>query len=463
MGGLEVYWGRHAPTAYDFEGSPNRKHWSRLCGTTHGEGGQDVFAFSPVEARFVRWKCRSFERDQPPEIVEINLYGPADAASVIEPGRINALGHAPVLLAQGESITVDFGYERSPLGALIAWGETYGTDFSAHLSDDGVSFREVGRISTGDGGNDSFWWRSTKARYFRLTVHTSSAPAGAIVRELKLRILNKDRMPIGLLERAAVAGRGDLYPQSLLGRQIYWTALGEFAQAEQALFDEYGNLEPRRSAPQITPLLRIGGGLHGAPASASINQTLIDGALPIPTVTWSALDVELQVTALAHEGQAIVEYRAVNRGRVRKSGSLVLAARPVQINPYWQHGGHARIDAIKLKGRRLSVNDRVYAAFSSDPDVVAIVDFDRGDVVRLIEKRRRRTAKSARSDSGLVSAACEFAFSLAPGGSCGGCRFLAHAGGRRAARACGLRADPHESRADVAGKTRGAKDHGRRR
>ena len=417
LGGLEVYWGRHAATTYDFEGSADGKDWIRLCGTTHGEGGQDVFAFSPVEARFVRWKCGSFERSQPPEIVEINLYGPADAASVREAGRIDALGRAPALLPPGQSITVDFGYERSPLGALIAWGKTYGTDFSAHLSDDGVNFREVGRISTGDGGSDSFWWRSTKARYFRLTLHAASAPEGAVVQELKLRILNKDRMPIGRLERAAVAGRGDLYPQSLLGRQVYWAAVGEFDRADQALFDEYGDLEPRRGFPQITPLLRLGGALHGAPASKSIDQALLDGALPIPTVIWSALDVELQVTALAHAGQAIVEYRAVNRGAVAKKGSLALAVRPVQVNPYWQHGGHARIDAIAVRGRRLWVNDRIYAAFSSEPEAVAIADFDGGDVVRLIEKRRRRTARSVRSDSGLVSAVCEFGFSLPPGGS----------------------------------------------
>ena len=41
------------------------------------------------------------------------------------------------------------------------------------------------------------------AAIFRLTVHEASSPEGAIVNELKLRILNKDRMPIGQLERAA--------------------------------------------------------------------------------------------------------------------------------------------------------------------------------------------------------------------------------------------------------------------
>jgi hypothetical protein len=84
--------------------------------------------------------------------------------------------------------------------------------FSVHLSDDGETFREVGRIETGDGDSDSFWWRSTTSRYFRLTVHEASSPDSTVVNELKHRILNKDRMPIGQTERAALAGRGGFYP-----------------------------------------------------------------------------------------------------------------------------------------------------------------------------------------------------------------------------------------------------------
>ncbi|MBV9288238.1 MAG: discoidin domain-containing protein, partial [Hyphomicrobiales bacterium] len=308
LGGLEVYWGRQAPTAYRFEGSADEKVWSELCRTRHGEGGQDVFAFPPVAARFVRLVCEPFEREQSIEIVEVNLYGPAVAARVLEPGRLDALGRAPVTIQTGESITVDLGYVRSPLGALIAWGKSHGTVFSAHLSDDGRDFREVGRIATGDGGADSFWWRSTTARYLRLTVHEASAPEGAVVDELKLRILNKDRMPIGALERAAAAGRGELYPQSLLGRQVYWTALGEFDTAEQALFDEYADLEPERAGPQIAPLVRIGRRLHGVPVAKAVSQSLVEGALPIPSVAWSFGAIEVRATALAQDGQAIVGY-----------------------------------------------------------------------------------------------------------------------------------------------------------
>jgi hypothetical protein len=417
LGGLEVYWGKQAPVVYAFESSLDGKVWDRLCGTRHGEGGQDVFAFPPAAARFVRWTSETPQPERGWEIVEINLYDPADAASVLEPGRIGALGGAPVPVPAGESVTVDLGYVRFPLGAFIEWGAHHGTVFSVHLSDDGATFREVGRIETGDGGSDSFWWRSTTSRYLRLTIHEANSPEGAVINELKLRILNKDRMPIGALERAALAGRGDLYPQSLLGRQIYWTALGEFDQSEEALFDEYANLEPQRGSGQTMPLLRLGGALHGAPASAGISQSLVEGSLPIPSVVWSAQDVELRTTALAHAGAALVEYRVANRSDSTRMGALVLTVRPVQINPYWQHGGHAAIKAIAADGKRLRVNDQIYVAFSSEPDAVTIADFDGGDVVRLIESGPQQAVRSLCSDSGLLSAACEFAFSLKPGDS----------------------------------------------
>ena len=415
LGGLEVYWGGRAAEKYGFQSSLDGKSWSPLCSTRHGEGGQDVFAFPPVEARFVRWSCEAPGPARRQEIVQINLYAPVDGAKVLEEGRVAALGHAPIELPAGESITVDFGCVRSPLGALVEWGERFGVVFSAHLSDDGRNFREVGRMTTRDGGADSFWWRSTTSRFFRLTVHEASAPQGAIVKELKLRILNKDRMPIGQLERAARKGRADLYPQSLLGRQVYWTVLGEFGHDGEALFDEYGNLEAQRGFGQLMPLLRLGGSLHGVPASGTISQSLAEGSLPIPSVVWSVQDIELRATALAHAGQALVEYRMANRGSIQQEGALVLAARPVQINPYWQHGGHALINAISVDGAAMRVNDSPYAAFSREPDVVTIAEFEEDDVVRLLQRGPQATVRSLRSDTGLLSAACEFAFDLGPG------------------------------------------------
>ena len=293
LGGLEVYWGKQcAGNLCDSSPRWTASNGPFFVDTRHGEGGQDVFAFPPVAARFVRWPVTTRNRSEDFEIVEINLYDPADAASVKEEGRIAALGHAPVKLPTGESITVDFGHVRSPLGALIEWGETYGTVFSVHLSDDGESFREMGRITTGNGGSDSFWWRSTTSRYFRLTVHETSSPEGAIVNELKLRILNKDRMPIGQLERAALAGRGDLYPQSLLGRQVYWTALGEYDRGRGSAVRR---IRQPRAAARIGPD-------HATASRSAVHCTERPGApsdQPIPCRRLAA-DSDRRVVGAGH-------------------------------------------------------------------------------------------------------------------------------------------------------------------
>lgn len=250
LGGLEIYWGRRAAAQYEFHRSLDGKTWERLCGSRHGEGGQELFGFPPTAARFVRLSADNPDRNPGPEVVQINLYGPDDAVSVLEAGRIAALGSAPVRLPVGESITADFGYVRSPAGLRVDWGEAYGIDFSVSVSEDGKNFRQMGRIANGQGLYDNYYWPSIEGRFVRLTLHAASSPEGAIVKQIKLRVLSKDRMPIGLLERAACAGRGELYPQSLLGRQVYWTVLAEAEEPEEALFDEYGNLEPQQGAPR---------------------------------------------------------------------------------------------------------------------------------------------------------------------------------------------------------------------
>ena len=415
LGGIEVYWGTLFADVYSIQSSLDGQTWTHLCATGFGEGGQNVFAFPPTPVRHLRLRGRNAAPDRGLQIVEINLYSPEEAARVQEAGRIAALGHGPVTVSCGESITVDFGYIRSPLGVLVKWGKAYGTHFSVHLSDDGAHYREVGRIETGNGDYDNFYWRITTSRYLRFTVNAANRPEGAIIDELKLRILNKDRMPIGQLERAAQQARPDLYPQSLLSRQVYWTVIGEWDHPEEALFDEYGNLEPHIGAGQITPLLRLDGKLHGAPGATRISHTLAEGSLPIPAVEWVTSGLEVRSTALAAGGVALVEHRVCNTSGGPRRGALVLAQRPVQINPYWQHGGHAIVNAIAIDGRRIDVNGRPFVSLSRDPDVVTIVDFRDGDVVSLIDAAPLQTGTSLNSNSGLVSAACEFEFSLDPG------------------------------------------------
>ena len=285
--------GRQAPNPMGSSPRSTAKRGPHLCRTRHGEGGQEVFAFPPVAARFVRWTCDDPVQSSGLEIVDINLYGPADAASVRrrDGSRRSGMPRSGSPRARASpSISAMF----DPRWARSSNGETTTEPTSRCISPTTEeSFREVGRIGTGNGVSDSFWWRSTTSRYFRLTVHEASSPEGAIVNELKLRILNKDRMPIGQLERAALAGRGDLYPQSLSGRQVYWTVLGEFDHAEEALFDEYGNLEPRARLPPDHAAASAGRGLARGACERRDQPIPCRWLASDPERRWSALEVEL--------------------------------------------------------------------------------------------------------------------------------------------------------------------------
>ena len=151
-----------------------------------------------------------------------------------------------------------------------------------------------------------------------------------------------------------------------------------------------------------------------------------------------------------------------NKGATTRKGALVLAVRPVQINPYWQHGGHAAINSIAVDGQEVNVNDRLYATFSLAPDSVAVADFDNGDVVRLIDKgpqenraepslrlwppqRRLRIRLLARARRKLRRR-----------------RVGADAGRRQAADGDAVRRLARDRCAGLAGEDRPAKDHGRR-
>ena len=81
----------------------------------------------------------------------------------------------------------------------------------------------------------------------------------------------------------------------------------------------------------------------------------------------------------------LAEYQRRRTGAATtQKGALVLAVRPVQVNPYWQHGGHAADQRDRRRWRALARSTTGPTPRSRrDPDAVAVADFDGGDVVRL--------------------------------------------------------------------------------
>jgi hypothetical protein len=140
---------------------------------------------------------------------------------------------------------------------------------------------------------------------------------------------------------AKAAPRGT-YPRYLIGEQAYWTVVGSDDGEHEALIGEDGSVEPFKGGFSLEPFL-IAGGKRLTWADVTTTQTLAEGDLPIPSVTWKHGDVAMTVTAAVSDSSMLQL-----RYKVKGKAALHLQARPFQVNPSTQflnlQGGYAPID-----------------------------------------------------------------------------------------------------------------------
>ena len=108
------------------------------------------------------------------------------------------------------------------------------------------------------------------------------------------------------------------------------TLVGVDGVSRTGLLSEDGALEVRPGGFTIEPFVQVGPAVTTW-ADAEVSQSLEDGYLPVPSVTWRARDFDLTVTAIgqgAPGGAGLVgRYRLRNRGDRTLAARLVLAAR----------------------------------------------------------------------------------------------------------------------------------------
>ena len=139
---------------------------------------------------------------------------------------------------------------------------------------------------------------------------------------------------------AKQAKRGE-YPRYFLGEQSYWTVVGADGAENEALIGEDGAVEPFKSGESIEPFLRVNG-KRLTWADVTTTHSLAEGDLPIPSVTWTAKNASMTLTA-AVSSSSMLQLRY----RVRGAASLELQVRPFQVNPSTQflntEGGVTRV------------------------------------------------------------------------------------------------------------------------
>ena len=162
---------------------------------------------------------------------------------------------------------------------------------------------------------------------------------------------------IAALAKASPRGA---FPRAFIGEQPYWTLAGSDGGKVAALISEDASIEPAKGSFSIEPAV-IDGGRRFDWTAVEASQSLADGRLPIPTVTWTAPGFRLDTTLLADSaGRAVLAgYALTNTSGARRTLELRLGIRPWQVNPpaqfLAQQGGASPISRIVRGGARLVV------------------------------------------------------------------------------------------------------------
>lgn len=329
--------------------------------------------------------------------------------------------HSDPAVAGDQWLAIDLGVPRELGGLVVDW-QAGGTParLEVSTSDDGVAWEQRWWIPRTQGGRSRAFLGGAEARWLRVTGKACPREGAGIAR-LKLEPFERTGTADGFLTAAAADSRRGVYPRDLLGEQAAWTVSGAQAGTRlHGLLGADGAFDPAPRSFSVEPFVRLEGALLTW-ADVEVAQSLLEGVLPIPIVTWTHPSLALEITAFdSGDGDGasyILRYRVTNRTARRLTPTLVAAVRPLQVNPPSQFlntaGGVAPNGYVSCEGTSALV-DRVWGVVPRPrADRCGATSFDEGDVVAMLACGAFPEAPSGGGPFG--SAALAWKLDLAPG------------------------------------------------
>lgn len=323
--------------------------------------------------------------------------------------------------------TLDLGRVREYGGLILNWRPgKQATRYEVEASDDGRRWTLLRRITDGRAALQPIWLPEGESRYLRLNLREGLSRSYAL-QEAELQPVAFGASPNAMLQTLAQRSPRGHYPRGYSGEQAYWTLVGvDGGGAHAALMSEDGAVEVGKGGFSIEPFVLAPGGLVSW-AHVRATQSLHEGYLPIPSVTWEHPSLRLQVTALASgtrgQSQLATRYRLTNTSTSPQRLSLALAVRPLQVNPPAQFlntaGGWRALRHLAWDGRTLQV-DRITPVRSSvAPTGVVLMPFDAGPIADALAEADStlpvQVDDSAEGGVPAASGALVYRWTLAPG------------------------------------------------
>lgn len=341
--------------------------------------------------------------------------GPAQALD----GTRDTAWHSDPASGEEQALTLDFLGPREFGGLVLRWlPDVFASRYDIDFSEDGTHWRTVRHVVDGNGGTDPHLLPESEARYVRLRLHDGPAKAYGLS-EIEVKDLAYGASPNAFFSAIAQAAPRGHYPRSFAGEQSYWTVVGIDGGLAHGLLSEDGVLEIGPRSGSVEPFLLTEAGLLTW-ADVKAEQSLLDGYLPIPTVTWRHRDLALRVTAFGvgerARSELIASYSVENLSP--RVVTLVLAVRPFQVNPPTQFlnapGGVTPIRELAWDGRALAVNGQPRLFPLAKPDRVIAADFDAGNVPEILARSAPAPASAVTDETGFASAIFLYRLELPP-------------------------------------------------
>mgnify|MGYP006277709935 CR=1 FL=1 len=414
--GLRLHWETAYGRDYAVQTLSGGNEWKNIAMVTEGDGGQDEIYFGPRRLKSLRIKGIKRGTGWGYSLWEVDIFGEESerefsASSSAENSLPEKVMDGSIRTAwkpAGKTdhwIVIEFPVNYSFGGMKLAWTESGSPECEIQVPEKDHEWKTIHHKPPGGPSEEDIFFDRTESRKIRLFFPGSQQFS---LGEITLKGPDETWNPVRHFEMLAQRMPDGAFPGWLRREQIFWTVTGLPQDQEESLLDEHGRVEPFTKSFSVTPLVSANNKILAAKLF-NLEQSLYDGWIPIPEVTWTGDKFNLKVTSLTVEPGVTITRYDLEKQDPGEEASLILAIRPLQINPPWQHGGFSPINDARFisGGSGLVINGRFAMKTSLTPDFKNLIGVDEKDISeRLVHETKSRETMIA--GNGVLSAGMRF-------------------------------------------------------
>lgn len=433
LAGLQILWETAYGEQYAIQVSDDGTHWRTVTVETAGDGKTDWLFFEPLTTRFLRlqgrqrgtgwgysiWEVTLLHAHAWPTIQVSHPLAGSDPQRIVD-GQPTTYWHSPPHDHQDVVITLP---SPMTLGGLeLVWGAHFPTAYAIELDMADGQWQRVKHVTQGNGGQDGLYFPARQAARIRLRLEQTHRGQGVALGEIKLKSGEEQATPLRVYQALARERPSGWYPRWMQREQEFWTITGVVGDTQESLLSESGVVEPYKESFSVMPFVHLGDRLISW-ADVKTEQGLEAAYLPLPHVVWTADTWSLHITTVsfgsAGASSTAVRYRLRNHGSQALRGRLILAIRPLQLNPIWQAGGFSPIRTLATgphaTGQYVRINARTRVLAPAVPAQTVLLTYDQGTVLDCLRQAACPAGRSVKDDEGKSEAALVYEINLAPG------------------------------------------------